>query len=151
RLSFLVLRCLAHVSRRVTDLNLTVTGLPRRIARVKLPWRRLCAANCDRSIGKGTMISLPGSAIRLCEGSTRREWLRAAGLSPLGLLLPDLLHAHAEAAGAVHRTARRPARACIVVFLFGAPAHQDIWDLKPEAPREVRGEFQPIATSVPGI
>ena len=100
------------------------------------------------------MISLPGSATRLCEGITRREWLRAAGLTPLGLMLPDLLRLRNEGASAAAPggpLSRRPARACIVVFLFGAPAHQDVWDLKPVAPREVRGEFQPIRTSVPGI
>jgi hypothetical protein len=43
------------------------------------------------------------------------------------------------------------ARSCILCFLFGAPAHQDVWDLKPEAPSDVRGEFSPIASSVPGI
>ncbi len=95
------------------------------------------------------MISLPGSRVSLCEGTTRREWLRAGGLSALGLALPDLLR---------HRAAATPdkghfgrAKSCIVVFLFGAPAHQDVWDLKPDAPREVRGEFKPIATTVPGI
>src|SRR6516225_4685164 len=97
-----------------------------------------------------TMISLPGSGTRLCEGFTRREWLRAAGLSPFGLILSDLLRSQGEAAAAPLPSARK-ARACIVVFLFGAPAHQDIWDLKPQAPREVRGEFKPIATTVTGI
>lgn len=50
---------------------------------------------------------------------------------------------------------RRPgagrARSCILLFLFGAPAHQDVWDLKPEAPTGIRGEFSPIRTTVPGI
>ncbi|HMC66959.1 MAG TPA: DUF1501 domain-containing protein [Gemmataceae bacterium] len=92
--------------------------------------------------------------MRFCEGVTRREWLRAGGLSALGLTLPDLLRGRAEAA----RLARRNqagsygrAKSCILVFLFGAPAHQDIWDLKPDAPREYRGEFRPIASRVPGI
>src|SRR5947208_2310876 len=46
---------------------------------------------------------------------------------------------------------RGRARSCILCFLFGAPAHQDIWDLKPDAPAEVRGEFRPVASSVPGL
>src|SRR5262245_3763903 len=95
------------------------------------------------------MLALAGSAIPLCEGLTRREWLRAGGLGPLGLLLPDLLRLRADAAprgGAFGR-----AKSCIVVFLFGAPAHQDVWDLKPQAPSEIRGEFRPVASSVPGI
>ncbi|MBI2806537.1 MAG: DUF1501 domain-containing protein [Planctomycetes bacterium] len=94
------------------------------------------------------MISLGGSRTRLCEGLTRREWLRVGGLSTLGLTLPDLLRGRAQAALPV----RRPtAKSCIVVFLFGAPAHQDLWDMKPLAPSEYRGEFRPIASNVPGI
>ena len=92
------------------------------------------------------MLSLPGSGVRLCEGMTRREWLRAGGLGALGLGLPDLLRLRAARP---EHTGR--ARSCILVFLFGAPAHQDVWDLKPNAPREVRGEFKPIATTVPGL
>jgi hypothetical protein len=100
------------------------------------------------------MISLPGGDMTLCEGITRREWLRAGGIPALGLMLPDLLSLHARAATS-SQPRRGPgfgqAKSCIVVFLFGAPAHQDIWDLKPEAPSAVRGEFKPIATRVPGI
>jgi hypothetical protein len=96
------------------------------------------------------MLSLPGSAMRSCEGVTRREWLRAGALITLGLTLPELLSARSETP-----TRRSPsygrAKSCIVVFLFGAPAHQDIWDLKPLAPSDIRGEFQPISTSVAGI
>ncbi|MBI1913658.1 MAG: DUF1501 domain-containing protein [Planctomycetes bacterium] len=98
------------------------------------------------------MISLPGSGVLLCEGLTRREWLRAGGLGALGLSLPDLLRQRAEAAPRLARQGHfGRARSCILAFLFGAPAHQDVWDLKPDAPREVRGEFKPIATTVPGI
>jgi uncharacterized protein (DUF1501 family) len=83
----------------------------------------------------------------LCEGLTRRDWLRVGALAPFGLALPQLLQQRASAAaGGSGR-----ARSCIVVFLFGAPAHQDIWDLKPSAPSQYRGEFRPIATNVPGI
>lgn len=75
----------------------------------------------------------------------RRDWLRVGALSPaVGLSLPQLLAARQPAA------VRARAKSCIVVFLFGAPAHQDVWDLKPEARSEYRGEFQPIASSVPG-
>src|SRR5580765_6213889 len=99
------------------------------------------------------MLSLPGSGFRLCEGMTRRDWLRAGSLSALGLTLPELLRQRAECGDLGGRVATSfgRARSCIVVFLFGAPAHQDIWDLKPDAPREFRGEFRPIASSVPGI
>lgn len=90
---------------------------------------------------------------------TRRDWLRVGALNATGLTLPGLLRGRALAAdsvsgtllsGAPHATSFGRASSCIVCFLFGAPAHQDIWDLKPEAPSEVRGEFQPIASSVPG-
>ena len=47
--------------------------------------------------------------------------------------------------------ARKPIRACILVFYYGGPSHLDTFDLKPDAPAEVRGEFKPIATSVPGV
>src|SRR5438105_2952472 len=97
------------------------------------------------------MIVLPGSRLSLCEGMTRREWLRAGGLGSLGLMLPDLLRHRAEAATVERGTGFGRAKSCIVVFLFGAPAHQDVWDLKPQAPAEVRGEFKPITSSVPGI
>ncbi len=96
------------------------------------------------------MIALPGRAVRLCEGPTRREWLRAGGLSALGLMLPDLLRGRAAAAPRAAGSFGR-AKACILAFLFGAPAHQDVWDLKPDAPAEMRGEFRPIASSVPGV
>src|SRR2546423_10844668 len=98
------------------------------------------------------MFSVGGSAVRLCDGLTRRQWLRVGGLGAAGLLLPDLLRGRAAArerpawAGGFGR-----ARSCILCFLFGAPAHQDIWDLKPDAPADVRGEFRPIASSVPGL
>jgi hypothetical protein len=62
----------------------------------------------------------------------------------LGLGLPQLLHAD--------RTPRRhTAKACILLFMWGGPAHQDTWELKPNAPAEYRGEFKPIATKVLGI
>jgi hypothetical protein len=81
-------------------------------------------------------------------------------LAPLGLSLSDLLLA--REAGAASRPLIRPlhqgqarsfgrAKSCIIAFLFGAPAHQDLWDLKPDTPSEVRGEFRPIPTSVSGI
>jgi hypothetical protein len=99
------------------------------------------------------MIVLPGPLTRLCEGLTRREWLRAGALGIAGLTLPELLRARAAArpALAVRDGVFGRAKACIVLFLFGAPAHQDVWDIKPDAPADVRGEFRPIATTVPGI
>jgi hypothetical protein len=97
------------------------------------------------------VFSFGHRAARLCEGFTRREWLRAGGLSSVGITLPQLLAAESQAAeqGEASGTFGR-AKACIVCFLFGGPAHQDKWDLKPEASDDVRGPFQPISTSVPG-
>jgi hypothetical protein len=76
----------------------------------------------------------------------RRELLCAGSLGLLGLQLPVLLHARQTASA----PARRP-RSCILLFMWGGPAHQDTWDMKPSAPVEYRGEFRPMATRVPGI
>ena len=82
---------------------------------------------------------------------SRREVLRAGGLG-LGLQalgLPTLLRAR-QAAGPMSPTFGR-ARSCILLFMWGGPAQQETWDLKPEAPEQVRGEFRPISTNVPGV
>src|SRR5437870_6571483 len=98
------------------------------------------------------MVSLGQADVSLCEGLSRREWLRVGGLPLLGLSLPNLLRAGAgDRSAPAEPTSFGRAKSCILAFLFGAPAHQDVWDLKPDAPREVRGEFKPIATTVPGI
>ncbi|MBI3863229.1 MAG: DUF1501 domain-containing protein [Planctomycetia bacterium] len=81
---------------------------------------------------------------------TRRQWLRAAGFGGLGLALPRLFQAQAVAAAPAD-AGLSPIRSCIFIFLYGGPSHLDTWDMKPAAPREVRGEFQAIATSVPGL
>lgn len=73
----------------------------------------------------------------------RRDVLRAGALSLFGLGLPRLLRASL--------TPARKAKACIVLFMWGGPAQQDTWDLKPNAPDQYRGEFKPIPTSVPGL
>jgi hypothetical protein len=92
--------------------------------------------------------------------ATRRELLRAGSLSLLGLSLPDLLLGQTEASATrtlaasglqSAETTFGKAKACILLFMWGGPAHQDTWDLKPEAPAEIRGEFKPISTNVPGI
>jgi hypothetical protein len=85
----------------------------------------------------------------LCDGLTRREVLRAGGLGFLGLSMPELLRGQALAASPAARHGR--AKSCIVLFLMGGPPQQSTWDPKPDAPAEVRGEFKPIATTVPGL
>ncbi|HKA08597.1 MAG TPA: DUF1501 domain-containing protein, partial [Gemmataceae bacterium] len=80
-----------------------------------------------------------------CDGFTRRDFLHAGSLATLGLTLPGYLHAK-ESAGAKDSDVN-----CIMLFLLGGPSHIDTWDMKPKAPAEVRGPFQPIKTSAPGI
>jgi Protein of unknown function (DUF1501) len=97
------------------------------------------------------MITLLGSPRRCCDGLTRRETLTAGALTLLGggFTLPDLLRA--EAASPAHRHRPGKARSVILLYLLGGAATQDMWDLKPDAPPEVRGEFKPVATNVPGV
>jgi hypothetical protein len=83
-------------------------------------------------------------------GQTRRELLRVGGLSLLGLGLSDLGRLRARAAEAT-TASRRRGHACVFLFLFGGPSHIDLWDMKPAAPVEIRGQFKPAATRVPGI
>jgi hypothetical protein len=78
----------------------------------------------------------------------RRRLLQIGGLGCLGLNLAGLLKADAVAS---RGGSRRPIQSCILLFYYGGPSHLDTWDMKPHAPQEVRGEFRPIATRVPGI
>ena len=82
---------------------------------------------------------------RFCDGVTRRDFLHAGALMPLGLTLPSLLRAE--------QGAKRPDADvnCIMLFLVGGPSHIDTFDPKPSAPDEVRGPFKPIATKASGI
>lgn len=81
---------------------------------------------------------------RLCDGIRRRDLLRIGTLSVGGLSLRDVLAAEAASGLRSHT-------AVIMIYMCGAPAHQDMYDLKMDAPAEIRGEFQPIPTNVPGI
>ncbi|RIK80404.1 MAG: DUF1501 domain-containing protein [Planctomycetota bacterium] len=96
-------------------------------------------------------ITLFGPAERYCDGVSRRSFLKIgsiAGASLLGaggaLTLPQILRAEEQ-------TGRRSHKSVIMVYLSGGIAHQDTFDLKPNAPAEVRGEFNPIDTNVPGV
>ncbi|HEY4313268.1 MAG TPA: DUF1501 domain-containing protein [Pirellulales bacterium] len=79
---------------------------------------------------------------------SRRQMLQIGGLGLAGVSLPRLLRAEANASAA-GLTPR--ADSCIIIFLNGGPSHLDMWDMKPEAPDGIRGEFQPIATTLPGV
>ncbi|HKB06032.1 MAG TPA: DUF1501 domain-containing protein, partial [Gemmataceae bacterium] len=81
----------------------------------------------------------------LCDSPTRRDFLHAGSLATLGLTLPGYLRAK-ESTGAKDGDVN-----CIMLFLLGGPSHIDTWDMKPKAPAEVRGPFQPIKTKAPGI
>src|SRR3982750_2835919 len=87
---------------------------------------------------------------RPCRGPSRRDLLRVGLLGAWGLGLADLLRLRARAAETgTHRPAR--ATSCILIWLAGGPSHLDTFDPKPDAPSDVRGEFRPIDTSVPGL
>jgi hypothetical protein len=94
------------------------------------------------------MLSIHGPGAKLCDGITRREAMRVGGLSLFGgLTLPRMLEA-------VERQSARPrgsAKSVILFNLLGGPSHQDMFDMKPDAPAEIRGAFRPIATSLPGL
>ncbi|MEP6668737.1 MAG: DUF1501 domain-containing protein, partial [Chthoniobacter sp.] len=92
------------------------------------------------------MLTIHGQkTARFCDGVSRRDFLRIGGLSLGGLSLPGILRAEAGAGvGKSHK-------AVIMIFLPGGPSHQDIFDLKMDAPSEIRGEFKPIATNVAGV
>lgn len=91
------------------------------------------------------MLTILGPQARDGHGITRRSWLRIGGLALGGLALPEILRA--EAPSGQHD----PAKGIIMVLLPGGPTHLDTFDLKPDAPVEIRGEFRPIATNAPGI
>jgi hypothetical protein len=92
------------------------------------------------------MLTLHGHARSgFCDGKTRRDFLKIGGLAMGGIGLPDILRAESQ------NGIRRSHKAVIMVFLPGGPPHQDMFDLKMDAPPEIRGEFKPIRTNVPGI
>jgi len=93
------------------------------------------------------MLRVLGGSKRLCDGLTRRDLLRVAGLGMAGMALP------ASAASALERTPASFGRAksCILLYLYGAPSQIETFDPKPKAPLEVRGEFKSIPSVVPGL
>ena len=96
------------------------------------------------------MFGLHNDGTRLCDGLTRREWLRVGGLSALGLSLPALLGAK-NTSSASSGASFGKAKSCILLFHLGGPPQHETWDPKDDAPVEVRGELKSIAGNVPGI
>src|SRR6476620_11516041 len=92
-----------------------------------------------------TLFAKTASSRRFCDGVSRRNFIKIGALGMGGLALPQLLKAEAAAG------LRRSHKAVIMIYLPGGPPHQDTFDLKQDAPSEIRGEFQPISTKVPGI
>src|ERR1017187_363182 len=99
------------------------------------------------------MLVIPGHKGHTCEGPTRRELLRAGSIGLLGLDLAQFLSWQAVAKADTKLAGSRgfgAAKSVIMVFLQGGPSHIDIWDPKPDAPSNIRGEFKPIKTKIPG-
>src|SRR3954463_397456 len=93
------------------------------------------------------MLTFWGSKRRLCDGLSRRDFLKVGALGVGGLTLADLFRARAQAGV----SAGSPGKAIIMVYLNGGPSHVDLYDLKPDAPGEYRGEVKPIRTNLPGM
>src|SRR6187399_1733783 len=93
-----------------------------------------------------SVLTLHGnSSGRFCDGRTRRDFLRIGSLAMGGISLPQLLNAESQ------NGTKRGFKSVIMIYLCGAPPHQDMWDLKMDAPAEIRGPYKPISTAVPGI
>src|SRR6266481_6085581 len=93
------------------------------------------------------MLSIFGKSHRFCDGVSRRSFLKigAFGMGAMSFGLTDLLRAETRAGTSSSN------KSIINIFLGGGPPHQDMWEIKTEAPADIRGEFKPIATHVPGI
>src|SRR5258708_17990376 len=101
------------------------------------------------------MLSIPGKVGSAEEGFSRREFVRVGGAVMLGISLADILQLQALATdtpdSAKAKAGWGKAKSVLFVFLQGGPSHIDIWDPKPDAPSNIRGEFKPIKSNVPGF
>ncbi len=100
--------------------------------------------------GGNVMLTFLGSKQRFCDGLSRRSFLQI-GAFGAGLTLADMLRSRAHAANVTNRPTPSASKAAIMIYLPGGPSHMDMYDLKPAAPAEYRGEFKPIQTNVPGV
>ncbi len=96
------------------------------------------------------MLTIWGAKQKFCDGMSRRNFLRI-GAFGAGLTLADLLRGQAHASTTGTTTQSSGNKSAIMIYLPGGPSHMDMYDLKPDAPAEYRGEFRPIQTNVPGI
>src|SRR5881397_1991000 len=102
------------------------------------------------------MLSIPGKPGCTCDGWSRREFMRVGGAGLFGVALGDVLRLQALSSEPASDAAKTKAgwgkaKSVILIFLQGGPSHIDIWDPKPEAPSNVRGEFKTLRSKVPGI
>ncbi|MES2789666.1 MAG: DUF1501 domain-containing protein [Planctomycetota bacterium] len=96
------------------------------------------------------MVSIFGQrSAANCDGQSRRKFLKLGGLALGGLALPQILQA--QETSPLVRGKSLSHKATIMIYLSGGPSHQDMYDLKMDAPAEIRGSFRPISTNVPGI
>ncbi len=97
------------------------------------------------------MLRFLGSSRKFCDGATRRDFLQI-GAFGAGLTLADMLRLKTASAAATNKKqASRSQKSAIMIYLPGGPSHMDMYDLKPEAPVEFKGEFNPIKTNVTGV
>ena len=96
------------------------------------------------------MLTIKGPSQRLCEGLSRRDFLHVGAIGGITLALPALRSASAASPKSGAASFGR-AKRCVLLFLTGGPPQLDTWDPKPQAPDQIRGEFKPIATNIPGI
>src|SRR5688500_12211246 len=96
------------------------------------------------------MLTFWGSKQGFCDGVNRRNFLKV-GAFGAGLSLADMLRLRATASAPSGRSGQTRQKSAIMIYLPGGPSHMDMYDLKPEAPAEFRGEFRPIDTNVPGV
>ena len=122
-------------------------GLNLRRELKKIPPNDIPAAN-PRSFPVLNIVSQPSGHGHFCDGVSRRRMLQIGSLGTFGLTLPGLLQA--EQTGLVHPSARSK-KSVILVWMHGGPSQLDTFDMKPAAPREYRGPFSPIASSLPGL
>lgn len=109
--------------------------------------------NGPPSLSGSEMLKVLSHHRKVCSAITRRDLLQVGGLGAIGLSLDSLLIQQASAEAIVTSTAPGfgQAKNCILLFLYGSPSQLETFDMKPDAPIEIRGPMQPIASSLPGM